>query len=203
MKQSARWLGVVLALPLVLGGAAAAFAAPAQSGAGSFISDVARRLGVSEQKLVDAITQARLDRVRQLVRQGRITATQAAQMEQRINTGRMGRPGMHRWVHRRGGLMLSQAASYLGLTPQALLSRLAQGESPADIAKAQGKTPAGLEAALLEGVRQRIASDVKAGRLTQEQGRSMESRAAAHIHRFVVGGWPTDAGARAGTPPPA
>jgi len=203
LKHSARWLGALLALPLVLGGAAAAFAAPAQSGAGSFISDVARHLGVPEQKLKDAITQARLDRVRALLREGRITSAQAAQMELRVRTGRMGRPGMRHWGHRQGGLMLSQAASYLGLTQEALLARLEQGESPAAIAKAQGKTPAGLEATLLDGARQRMASAVKAGRLTQEEAAAKESRLAAHIHRFVTGSWQTGSGRSERMAPPA
>ncbi len=202
LKHGRRWLGLLLALPLVMSGAAMAAAAPAQSsGAHSFISDVARHLGVSERKLKDAITQARLDRVRGLLREGKITSSQASEMERRIKTGQAGMRGMHRGGRMLGQTMVVEAATYVGLSPDDFVARLRQGQTPAAVATAQGKTPAGLEAALLAGAQQRVAQAVKAGHLTQQQAQSLQPRLAQHIHRFVVGGWQKSPEVKPAVPP--
>jgi predicted DNA-binding protein (UPF0251 family) len=190
LKHSARLRGALLALPLLLGsvpGAAAATVA-VHGGPQTFVSDVARHLGVPEQKLKDAITKARLDRVQGLLREGRITSSQAAEMEQAI---RAGRPPMV--LHHRGRVwgraMVQDAAGYLGLSATAFSQKLRSGQSPAAIAQAQGKTAAGLEQALLQSARQRLAAEVAAGRLSTAQAAAVGKRLPAHIHRFVSGGW--------------
>ena len=185
MKHSLRWLGAMLALPMLLSGPTAALAASApQHGAAGFITDVARHLGVPEQKLKGAITQARLDRVRTLLQKGRITQAQAAKMERAIKEGRFPRPCTHRsriW----GSHMVVDAAAYLGVTPEDFIGRLRQGETPAAIAQAQGKTGQGLEQALRASAERRIAAAVAAGQLTQEQAKRVQSHLAGRVHRFV------------------
>lgn len=190
MKHRLHWLSLVLSLPLLLGGAASAYAtSAAHQGSHSFITDIAKHLGVPEQKLKDAVQRAHLDRVRILLRQGRITQEQATEMERAIRTGRLEGVRMHPRGRMWGRAMVSDAAAYLELTPDAFRARLKHGQSPAVIAKAQGKLPAGLEQTLLNRARKRIASQVQAGRLTREQGASMQSKLAAHVHRFVTGSW--------------
>ncbi len=204
MKHGTRLLGALLALPLVASVAATAFAAPAStSGAHSFMSDVARHLGVSEQKLKDAIAQARLDGVRGLLRSGKITKSQAAEMERQIMAGKMARPHMHRHGHLFGRAMLSEAASYLGMKPGDFVARLRQGETPAAVATAQGKTAAGLEAALVAGAQQRLNQAVQEGQLTEAQAKSLEPRLAEHIHHFVTSGWQKAPSDQPQTPPAA
>ncbi len=204
MKHGTRWLGLLLALPLALSSVAMAAAAPAQGNHArkSFISDVARHLGVSERKLKDAVTQARLDRVRGLLQEGKITQSQASELERQIKIGRSGMRGMHHHGRTLGQtMMVVDAATYLGLTPDALVTRLSQGETPAAVATAQGKTAAGLEAALLAGARQRADLAVKSGHLTQQQAQALESRLAQHVHSFVSGEWQKARGPKPVAPP--
>ena len=204
MKHGTRWLGLLLALPLALSSVAMAAAAPAQGNHArkSFISDVARHLGVSESKLKDAVTKARLDRVRGLLQDGKITRSQASELERQIKTGRSGMRGMHRHGRTlRETMMVVDAATYLGLTPDALVTRLSQGETPAAVATAQGKTAAGLEAALLTGAKQRVDLAVKSGRLTQQQAQVLQSRLAQHVHSFVSGDWQKARGPKPPAPP--
>lgn len=56
-------------------------AAPSQT----FLGRVAANLGVSEAKLIEAITQARLQMIDEAVQQGRLTQEQAEFMKQRIS----------------------------------------------------------------------------------------------------------------------
>jgi polyhydroxyalkanoate synthesis regulator phasin len=58
-----------------------ATAAPSQT----LLSRVAANLGVSEEKLIEAITQARLQMIDEAVKQGQITQQQADSMKQRIS----------------------------------------------------------------------------------------------------------------------
>jgi hypothetical protein len=75
------------------------------------------------------------------------------------------------------------------MTPEAFVQQLRYGQSPAAIAKSQGKTSAGLEQALLQGAQKRIAAEVQSGRLTAAQAASVQQRLPSHIHRFVSSGW--------------
>jgi hypothetical protein len=64
---------------------------------------------------------------------------------------------------------LESAAKYLGLTTDQLVTKLQNGQSFADIAKAQGKTVAGLKAAVLADASAKLEQAVKAGDLTEQQ----------------------------------
>ncbi len=77
--------------------------------------------------------------------------------------GREGGPGGH------PGMGSAAAATFLGLTEAELRTQLMAGKSLADIAKAQGKTVAGLKAALAADTKKKLDAAVKAGRLTQAQ----------------------------------
>ena len=92
--------------------------------------------------------------------------------------------------HRRGlGLPgappLDAAASYLGLTTQQVWSRLMNGQSLADIAKAQGKSVSGLEDAMVNAVADRLQKAVDAGTITAQQRTEILSEIRSHVGELV------------------
>ena len=189
MKQRKRGLAAALALTILWAAQAGAAAAPARENGGSgFAADVARHLGVPEAKLKQAVTAARLDRVRSLLRQGRITEADAKTLEQAIRDGRWPAMLKHRHARAFGRKMVRQTAAYVGLSPEAFVARLREGQSPAAIATAQGRTPAGLEQALVAKAKEQIANAVRRGRLTRVQAGRLEARLGSRVHRFVEGG---------------
>ncbi len=64
---------------------------------------------------------------------------------------------------------LAGAAGYLGLSESQLLKQLGSGKSPAQIAKAQGKSVSGLEAAMVAKIKARLDRAVAAKKLTSAQ----------------------------------
>jgi hypothetical protein len=82
---------------------------------------------------------------------------------------------------------LDAAASYLGLTDAQLRRRLASGNSLAEIAKAQGKSVAGLVQALVDAAKKRLDAAVAAGRLTRKQGDSILSGLESQVTAFLNG----------------
>jgi hypothetical protein len=151
----------------------------------AIVEDAAKTLGVSPSKLSAAIKKALSDRIDAAVAAGRITKAQGDELKQRLESGDFplfgppafgpGFPGVHPFFHG-----LDSAASYLGLTEQQLRSRLNQGQTLAQIAKAQGKSVDGLKAALLSDVKTKLDAAVKDGRLTkakeQEVLKDLQSR---------------------------
>jgi len=158
----------------------------------AFLDDAAGRLGVSSQKLEDALKQAAIDRVDAALAAGTITQAQADRLKAVIESGKLPlpRPGFGARFHFGRGLGakvlgLSAAATYLGLTQDELSSRLRAGQSLADIAKAQGKSVDGLEQALLATARSKLDQAVAAGKLTPAQRDSIVTRLQAGIARLV------------------
>lgn len=96
---------------------------------------------------------------------------------------------------------LSVAATYLGLTTDALRTQLATGKSLADVADAQGKSVSGLEAALLANLKSDLDADVTAGRITSDRETQILANAktqiAAQVARKGLAG-PGDRGDRGG-----
>jgi hypothetical protein len=82
---------------------------------------------------------------------------------------------------------LSAAAKYLGLSDDQLLQSLASGKTLAQVAKARGKSVAGLEAAMVAAVRSRLDQAVNAGRLTKTQEQDLLSRLQAKVAAVVNG----------------
>ncbi len=171
----------------------------------AFLASVASNLGVSKDKLVAAIKSAALQRVDAALTAGTITADQAKAMKVAIESGQgpglggygfgergSGGPGAH------GGL--DAAATYLGLSGAELRTDLEAGKSLADVAKTQGKTVAGLEAAMLADAKSHLDADVKAGRITAEQEQAMLTELSTHLDDIVNNAGPVGP---AGPPRPA
>jgi AraC-like DNA-binding protein len=173
--------------------AAAAFAggayAATQSGTSSrqqFIDDVANRLHVSPDQLQAALKAAMLDRINQAVKDGRLTQAQANAIEQRIEQGKMPLGFEPRRVRSRlRHLELRAAEQYLGLSRAQLIAQLRGGKSLAQVAQGQGKTTAGLEAAMIAALKTRLDQAVSAGRITQAQEQELLSRFQARLDRRV------------------
>jgi ribosomal protein S20 len=80
---------------------------------------------------------------------------------------------------------LAAAAQYLGLTDAQLLSDLGSGKSLAQLAKARGKSVAGLEQAMVAAIKSRLDQAVSAGQITKAQEHKVLSRLATRINRRV------------------
>ena len=172
---------------------AAAFAggayAATQSGGNSrqqFINDVANRLHVSPDQLQAALKAAMLDRIDQAVKDGRLTQAQANAIEQRIEQGKLPlRFGARRAGHALRRVELRAAEQDLGLTRADLIAQLRGGKSLAQVAQAQGKTTAGLEAAMTAALKARLDKAVSAGRITQAQEQTLLSHFQKRLDRRV------------------
>ena len=171
-------------LLLLIGGGAAVAASSA--GSDEFLADVAKRLGVSQTKLEQAIVDSRKAQVDAAVADGRITKAEADRIKERLAAGDVGpgfggfEPGGHGPGHHGlGGL--EAAATYLDLTEAELREALVDGKSLADVAKAEGKTVAGLKAALVAAHRARLDEAVADGRLTKARADALKEQIADHV----------------------
>lgn len=190
-----------LALVVGAGGAVAASKSSATRG-DSFVARVAGHLGISTEKLQDATKAAAIDQVDADLEAGRITKAQADAMKARIEQGQV--PlffgGPHRFgdfghhgapfgpgLHRH----LSAVADYLGLSVPQLLRKLANGQSLADIAKAQDKSLGGLRTAILDSAKKDFDQAVKDGVMTEAQAKAelgeLESRLDAILNGTLPG----------------
>ena len=85
---------------------------------------------------------------------------------------------------------LSVAADYLGLTVPQLFQKLANGQSLADVAKAQHKSVDGLKKAIVNGAKQDLDQAVKSGFLTEAQAKEALSALQSRIDEIVSGTFP-------------
>jgi hypothetical protein len=161
-----------------LGGGGVAYAVnqgSARSERQAFLNDVAGRLHVSPSALKSAITGAFSDRLDQAVKDGRLTQSQADAIKKRVQQNGgvpfLGGPPRHMFFGPGGPFVagFDAAAKYLGLTPMQLHDRLESGKSLADVAGDQKKDVAGLKKAIEDGVRARLDTAVKNGRITKAQ----------------------------------
>jgi Arc/MetJ-type ribon-helix-helix transcriptional regulator len=186
----------VAALALVGGGGAAIAAAQGSSSSGqSFLDSVARHLGISSQKLEDATKAAAVDQVDAALKAGKITQAQADELKARIQSGefppfagpffgpRFG--PFHRGGPPLFGEKLSAAADYLGLTQAELGTKLNDGRTLANIAKARGKSVDGLKQAILDEAKKKLDQLVEDGELTRAEADAMLARMKSHIDDLV------------------
>jgi hypothetical protein len=76
-------------------------------------------------------------------------------------------------------------ATYLGLTGDQIRADLTSGETLAQIATAQGKTVAGLEAAIVADAKSHLDAAVTAGKLTAAQETTMLADLSSHVAEIV------------------
>jgi hypothetical protein len=186
----------------VVGGGAAAVAATGSGSRGSdFLDSVAKHLGVTPQKLKDATKAAAVDQVNADLAAGRITQAQADALKKRIEAGDgvLGGPGFGRGPGGPGfggpggpgfgrpaiANEIAAAAKYLGLSEADLRTKLGDGQSLADVAKAQSKDVAGLKTAILDAAKSDLDKAVADKKLTQSQADDIYNGLKSHIDDIV------------------
>jgi uncharacterized protein YidB (DUF937 family) len=161
--------------------------------ADDFIARLAQNLGVSADKLRDALKQTALQEVDAAAARGDITAQQAQQAKDHINAGEVGPFGFAVGPGGFGpggpggrgfGVAPDQLAQFLGVTAQQLHTEL-DGKSLAQVAQAHGKSRDQLIQFLTTAAQQRLAADVQAGRLTQQQADQRLNDLKARIDQIV------------------
>jgi hypothetical protein len=191
---------LTLATAVVAGGAYAATQSqtnPRQA----FLGDLAKRLNVSPSKLQSALQGALLDRLKAAVASGRITQAQANAIARRAATGGEAPLLRGHFFRGRGGPMgpggppggpmgpghgpLGAAASYLGVSPATLFKDLSSGKSLAQVAKAHGKSAAGLKQAMLNDIKTRLDKAVAAKVITKTQEQKILSRFSARFDKKI------------------
>jgi hypothetical protein len=190
--------GVLVAVAVVAGGGAAIAATkvwspPEESQA--VIDDAAKQLGVTPAQLSDALKQALENRVDEAVAGGRLTKAQGDELKKRIESSDVPFPfgffGPHHRLESFGFYgpfaNFATVASYLGLTPGQLRTKLGQGKSLAQIAKDEGKPVDGLVQALVKAADDRIDAAVAGGKITKSEADEIKADVKDRITDLVNG----------------
>jgi lambda repressor-like predicted transcriptional regulator len=198
-----RWLATVAAgLAVVLGGGAALAAAGSSTPASDFLDDVAKRLGISEDKLEDAIKDATIARIDAAVAAGDITKEEGDALKERVRSGDvpailpsfrspglelgpLGHDGMFGPGRFAGTDLLDAAADYLGMDEADVREALRDGKSLADLARDKGKSVAGLKSALRGEIRRAADRAVDNGTLTRQQADRVVEKFSEAVEKLV------------------
>lgn len=172
------------------GGAIAATQLSPTEESDAILEDAAKELGVDADELDAALTQAIENRIDAAVDAGRLTEEQGAELKERLASGdfplvALG-PGFGHHVHAHG-VPFEAAAAYLGLDQEELQTRLEDGDTLAEIARAEGKSVDGLVAALVAEARANLDEKVEEGRLTEAQRTEILGDLESRIEALVNG----------------
>jgi len=191
-----RWIVLPAAgLAAVIIGVAAVEAAPSPSASPTasknyaqvFVDKLAGILHLTPAQTQDALKQAQLQTVDQMLADGKITKSQADAMKARINAGQgLGAIG---GLGRHGGFKtdmkvlrdlktaeLNAAASALHMSPADLQSALRSGKSLSDLETQQKVSDSTVKAGMKNAAKGVLDNAVKAGTLTQAQADALLSR---------------------------
>jgi hypothetical protein len=156
----------------------------------TFLAKVADKLGVSEEELHTAVTEARLEMIDEAVAAGRLDPEQAERHRERVEEGDIRPPGegnydRHRKACRVAPLILGAAATVLEMDKGELLAELGDGATLAQVAEAKGFSVGEFEDALLEQVEADLSVLVEEDKLTQEQADAVLGRIQENIDTIV------------------
>ncbi len=160
----------------------------------AFLDALAANLGVTREQLDEALTQTALDMVDQALEDGRITEEQATKIRDRIESGEFpdffhrGPDGFgHRFGHGpgRGHYLINEVAEFLGVERGEVVSGLAQGDTLAEIAAANGSSADALAAFLLTELQEKLAQAVENGRIDQERADEILANAPERINDLI------------------
>jgi polyhydroxyalkanoate synthesis regulator phasin len=193
-----RWIVLPLAgVAAVVIGVAAVEAAPSPSAsptpsknyAQTFVDKLAGILHLTPAATLDALKQAQLQTVDQMLKDGQITQQQADAMKARINAGQglgFGFGGRHRGF---GGFKadralmqslttaeLNAAAAALHMSTADLQSALKSGKSLSDLETQQKVSDSAVKSAMTNAAKGVLDNAVKAGTITQAQADAILSR---------------------------
>lgn len=153
-----------------------------------FWSALAAKLNVSVDNLKAAFRDAAKAVVAQLVKDGKLTQTQADKLNQRIDKlplkgmplpilpQRKGPTPQQRIAAAASRLMLDTAANTLGMSSSDLQGELRDGLTLAEIAQQKGIDLSKLKTAMLAAANTRIDEAVKNGRLTPDKANELKAK---------------------------
>jgi hypothetical protein len=144
-------------LAVVLGGGTALAASGSGNPASDLVGDVAERLGISRDKLENAIEDATIARIDSAVAAGEITKEEGEALKERVRSGDLAAippsfrgpgpgggpltpPGAFGPGRLPGTDLLDTAADYLGMDEADVREALRDGRSLADLAKDKGES---------------------------------------------------------------
>ncbi len=189
-----RWIVLpAAALAAVIIGVAAVEAAPSPSASPTasknyaqvFVDKLAGILHLTPAQTQDALKQAQLQTVDQMLKDGKITQQQADAMKARINAGQglgfgfgrnEGFKGNHALMKDLKTAELNAAASALHMSTADLQSALRSGKSLADLESQQKVSDSALRAAMKDAAKGVLDKAVKAGTITQAQADAILAR---------------------------
>jgi len=154
------------------------------------VNDAAKQLGVTPTALSNALENALLNRVDAAVASGRITKDQGDALKARIRSGSVPFFGFGAFGDHHYGDDLQAAATYLGITTDALRSELASGKTLAAVAKENGKSVDGLVEVLFNAEKKELDQAVANGRLTKDQEQTILTHVRDRITAKVNGTLP-------------
>ncbi|MDH4279498.1 MAG: hypothetical protein OEZ14_02495 [Acidimicrobiia bacterium] len=170
---------------------------------GKSLADVAADQGVAVDELEAALIDAATERIDQALADDRIDADRAAELKDeladrigemmtRTRGDRMGREGGGEGPggdHGEGrgprGFGGGEVAELLGLTTDELRAALAEGQTLAEVAEAQGVSGDDLVAFLLDQLEERLDQAVENGRLDADEADEKLAEAAEHIEEHI------------------
>ena len=169
-----------------------------QSAASPFPGDVfwsalAAKLGTNIDNLKAAFRDAAKAVVAQRVKDGKLSQTQADQLDQRIDKmplkgmpfpispRRQGVTPQQKIAAAAGKLMLDAAANTLGLSPRDLMGELRDGLTLAEIAQQKGIDPNKVKTTMLTATNARIDEAVKNGKLAQDKADEIKAKLAEKL----------------------
>ncbi len=200
---------IALSGALLAGGTGAAIAAVTKDGAAKaeqqILDSAAKKLSVTPDKLRDALAAAKDEQLDAAVKAGKLTQKQADAIKSaRKSSGRV-LGGGPRGRHARGGPgphlkgfagpgsgrigfgLLDGLAKALGTTEDKLHESLRDGTSIADIAKANGKSLAGVKASVKAAVKTKLDKAVADENLTRKQADAVLARFDEHFDAVASG----------------
>src|SRR5216110_831219 len=203
LMKGKRWVVLPVAgLAAVIIGIVAVEAAPSPSATGSknyaqvFVDKLAAILHLNSTQTKDALKQAELQTVDQMLKDGKITQQQADAMKARINAGQgLGpiggfglRPGSFKadraLMQELATAEANAVASALHMSPADLKSALRSGKSLSDLEAQQKVTDSTVKAAMKSAAKGVLDKAVKAGTITQAQADSVLSKVGSGLDRF-------------------
>jgi polyhydroxyalkanoate synthesis regulator phasin len=189
-----RWIVLpAAALAAVIIGVAAVEAAPSPSASPTasknyaqvFVDKLAGILHLTPAQTQDALKQAQLQTVDQMLKDGKITQQQADAMKARINAGQglgfgfgrhEGSKGNHALMKDLKTAELNAAASTLHMSTADLQSALRSGKSLTDLETQQKVSDSAVKAAMKDAAKGVLDKAVKAGTITQAQADAILAR---------------------------
>ena len=153
----------------------------------TFWQSLANRLGVTIDRLTQAVKDAAKDTIASALQGGSITQQQADALNQRADQWQPGqglplggKGGRGHGGGERGGVggpeSLDAAAQALGMTSADLMAQLQSGKTLADIAQAKGVSQDAVKQAIVAAKKAEIDAAVTAGRLTADQAAQMKTQ---------------------------